>query len=305
MVTGSAGFIGRNLCFYLMKHGHTVVGVDAETDIVTARLDDVFAGAEVVFHLAAISSLPECQADPARAFQVNVVGTARVLEACRATKVRRVIFASTSAVYENSFLPDSGYEESATTMPDLVYAQTKLAAERLCDGHVRNFGMDIVTLRLFNVYGPGQNLTRKSPPFTAYVARELSAGRVPVLFSNSDARRDYVYVDDVCDMMLRCTEYRGTGLVHLFNVASGVGYTTIQLYATMAAAVGTGTIPVLREPGRFWSDYPTLLDMSQERVVQEVNKSSVGCAARAWRELGWVARTSIEVGISKMVESMR
>lgn len=308
VVTGAAGFIGSNLVRYLQARGHSVITMDKEIDIVSEDLSLWFDGAEVVFHLAAISSLPECQADPARAFQVNVVGTARVLEACRTAKVRRVVFASTSAVYENTNMRDSGYVETDLVDPDLVYSQTKLAAERLCRGYVDNFGLDVVVLRLFNVYGPGQDIGRKSPPLTAYVARELLAGRIPVVFSDRAIGRDYVCVDDACNMMLRCAEYEDHGLVprhRLFNVSSGLWHSATQLYDMVAGAVGSDVRPEFCAPGRFWQQYPSLETMSQERIAREVHKSSLGNSTRAWVDLGWRASMPIQTGIRKMVESMR
>lgn len=305
VVTGSEGFIGSSLTRYLQKRGHEVLGFDSDRDIRYAALEPLVRGADVVFHMAAMSSLPECQEDPLLAFAVNVGGTARVLEACRAARVRRVVFSSTSAVYENTQSNGTGFRETDPVDPDLVYAQTKLAAERLCVSYVLNYGMRVDVLRYFNVYGPGQNLVRRSPPFTAYVARELLAGKTPMLFSDGVSERDYVYVDDVCEANLLCAAQGQAKLGSVYNVASGTGYSTNELYDIVAAAVGSDVRPEFRVPELFWQQYPALRDMRQERIVREVNKRSVGCAARTYAELGWRPKVSVVDGVRNLVESMR
>jgi UDP-glucose 4-epimerase len=153
---------------------------------------------------------------------VNVAGVGNVLEAARRACVRRVIFSSTSAVYEKT--QSERFSESDEIRPDLIYACTKAAAEQLCDAFAVNYGMDIGICRFFNVYGPHQDVTRTSPPFTSYVARELVMNRSPKLFNNSDARRDYVHSDDVVELLTRMMLAEGSlgaeRLIPITNSAS-------------------------------------------------------------------------------------
>lgn len=306
-VTGAGGFIGWNLVHFLRGKDHEVLSIDIthlpSQDITACDLDLAFRKVDTVFHMAAISSLPECQSDPYKAFQVNVGGTARVLEAARWCNVRKVVFASTAAVYENS--PGSIYNEEKACEPDLIYAQTKLAAEELCLSYVRNYRMDITILRYFNVYGPGQNITRKSPPFTAYVIKELQAGRSPILHSNGLQRRDYVYVDDVNELNYICATHKDAR-GEIFNVSSGSDYSVRELYDLIAGALDREDIKATYAPAQdFWKAYPRLVGLEPSRLMQEVNKRCMGSTYKAKELLGWQAHTSIKDGIRKTVESYK
>jgi nucleoside-diphosphate-sugar epimerase len=203
---------------------------------------DVYDGVDCVFHFAGIAALPVCQSDPREAYAVNVAGTGAVLEAARRAGVRRVIFSSTSAVYERT--NSAALAEDAVVAPDLVYACTKHAAEALCRGFALNYGLDIVVTRFFNVFGPHQDVLRVSPPFTSYVARELVHDRSPVLFNRRpDVQRDYVHVSDVVELLLRMMRHDAHHAAEVFNVCSGVGHSVPELYDTFMLISGKSIEP--------------------------------------------------------------
>ena len=218
VITGGAGFIGSQLGNNLHKQGHEVILLDNmsfghEDNLIidgkkfgTFILDDIrnksifnhTKGADYVFHFAGIAPLPNCQENPYNASEINVAGTANVLEACRVNGVKRVIFASTSAIYENNYKFPSKEEDLVN--PDLIYATTKLQCEYLCHSFASSYGMEIVCLRFFNVYGPHQDFKRKQPPLIGYLIREFMLGNSPILHSNGEQKRDYVYIDDLINM---------------------------------------------------------------------------------------------------------
>ena len=174
VITGGAGFIGSQLGYCLEKKGHDVILVDdmsfgyednlvvnnhkigkfVKMDIRSKEIFGLFESADYVFHFAGISSLPVCQSNPSYAIDVNVAGTANVLEACRINNVKRVVFASTSAVYENNENYPSMEKDEVD--PDLIYSMSKLQAEMICKSYFKNYGLDVVILRYNNVYGPHQ-----------------------------------------------------------------------------------------------------------------------------------------------------
>ncbi len=200
LITGGAGFIGSQLGWKLLQDGHRVMLIDNMTfgnydnlikdgkkfpnfikdDIRNKSIKKYFKDVDFVFHLAGISSLPVCQEFPSYAIDVNVAGTANVLEIARRANVQRVIFSSTSAVYENNVnFPSS---EDQQVSPDLVYAVSKLQAETLCRSYIQNYGLEIAITRYYNVYGPHQDFKRKSPPMTGYIIKELMNNRRPRLY---------------------------------------------------------------------------------------------------------------------------
>jgi len=327
VITGGAGFIGSLLGKELIDEGHDITWMDdlsfgyleniqdktgsvptnfIQGDICTQDMKPLFEGADAVFHFAAISALPVCQSEPGRAFDVNVGGTAKVLEACRQVGVPKVVFASTSAIYENNTNFPCGEDDDVA--PSLIYAQTKLAAERLCRSFVDVYGMNVSMTRYYNVYGPHQDVRRKSPPFTAYVIRELLANRQQTLYSDGKQSRDYVHVQDVNRLNRPCVSHPAAK-GQVFNVASGRSYSVNELYGLIATAVGTNMVPEFKSAKSFWDAYPALYKaaypLQPEKLEAEVNKFSLGSTEKAERLIGWRTEISIEDGIRQTVERCR
>lgn len=326
VVTGAAGFIGSHLSRRLVAQGHDVhliddlshghlgnithegrvLGTFHQLDVRDVRVAEVFSDADAVFHLAAVSSLPMNQSNPRQAIDVNVSGTAHVLEMSRRRGVRRVIFASTSAIYENN--TTFPCREDDPVSPTLIYSLSKQQAELLCRAMCRTYGMDVVVTRYFNVYGPQQDLRRKSPAFVGYVIRELLNGRSPVLHSNGTQRRDYVHVDDVIAMNLMLMD-SPCAAGQTYNIASGHAWSVLEMYAMIAKAVGTNISPQFRPATRFWDAYPELFEppypIADSQLIEEVDKFTLGSNTKAQTDLGWIPRISIEEGLGRTVTEMR
>lgn len=322
LITGGAGFVGSQLGKHLHRMGHDIVLLDNMrfghldnllldgapfgrfhcADVRDRALERFFDGVDVVFHLAGIAALPVCQQDPGEAYDVNTGAVANVLEASRRAGVKRVIFSSTSAVYERT--ERELLSEDDPIAPDLVYACTKAAGEQVCDGFATNYGMDIVICRFFNVYGPHQDVTRTSPPFTSYVARELVMDRRPILFNDSDARRDYVHSDDVVDLLTRMMQAEGRFAADRFNVASGSGHSVPELFDLFRQASGKAIDPQFNPPQSYWDAYPVLFagdhPLSRERIGKEVFKTAIGNPAKTAERFGWRPRTEIGAGIASV-----
>ncbi|MDD3370314.1 MAG: NAD-dependent epimerase/dehydratase family protein [Alphaproteobacteria bacterium] len=326
VITGAAGFIGSQLAWELHSKGNEVVLIDdlsfgyesnllvdnkpfgrfVKKDVREPDLHEEFKGADCVFHLAAISALPVNQSEPARAISINVAGTANVLEAARREGVRRVVFAGTSAIYENN--AKFPCHEDDPVSPRLTYSLSKWQAEKLCESFSKIYGMEIAVTRYYNVYGPHQDIRRKSPPFVGYVVRELLNNRAPVLHSNGEQRRDYVFLRDVNRINIACmTEDSAKGEV--FNVASGKAYSVNEMYDCIAKIVGTNIKPVFVPAARFWDQYPDLFQgnnpMDPHILEKEVEKFTLGATEKAERLLGWKAETPLEDGLRETVEYTR
>ena len=192
LITGGAGFIGSELGKFLVTQGHNVKILDnleygykdnfedneilknnfIKADIRNNDFEKYLKDVDVLYHFAGISALPECESNPYKAFDVNTSGVANVLNACRNSEVKKIIFASTSAVYENNCHNDY-HKETDIVCPNLIYATSKYCAEQICKSYAQNYDMDIIICRFFNVFGPHQDFRRKYPPFTSYIIKML------------------------------------------------------------------------------------------------------------------------------------
>ena len=325
LITGGAGFIGSQLGAHFRALGHRVIIIDNMSygkednlrinnewvydkfildDIRSEKMPQYCQDADVVIHLAGIAPLPDCQLSPVFAYDNNVVGTLNVLEACRKENVKKVIFSSTSAVYENcTEYPLS--EEGPKEPPDLIYSMSKRNCELLCSSYVENYNMDIVTLRFFNVYGPHQDFKRKQPPLMGYITKCLIDDVTPIFYSNGHQKRDYVYVDDVIgmiDTILSRNDISG----ETFNVCTNKAYSVREIYDIYQNAFDKSLSPKFNDSTKFWDKYPQLFEgqypLSKNRLIKEVDKYSLGSYNKAKRLLDWEPKISLEVGIKNCVE---
>jgi UDP-glucose 4-epimerase len=235
LITGAAGFLGSSLANHLAREGHQVRGLDDLStgdpqalgpDVHFTRGDvsdrpklwTLLQEVDVVYHLAARVSVPESILYPRDYNTVNVGGTVALMEAMRDVGVRRVVLASSGAVYG-----DQGEQplfESATPNPRSPYAVSKLAAEYYVRTIGSLWGIETVSLRIFNAYGPGQHLPASHPPVVPYFLRQALRAGTLVVHGDGGQTRDYVYVDDVVSAMVAAsTAPKISGRV--INVGSG------------------------------------------------------------------------------------
>lgn len=325
LITGGAGFIGSELGKFLLANGHNVKLLDnleygyrdnfedneilknnfILADVRDAEFGKYLDGIDVVYHFAGISALPECESHPYKAYDVNTAATANVLNAVRRSNVKRVIFASTSAIYENN---PSGeiHQETDEVHPNLVYATTKYCAEQICKSFAQNYGMDIVICRFFNVFGPHQDFKRKYPPFTSFLIREVLAGRRPTIYNTSDCKRDYIYVYDLMQYLYRMATSENEYHADIFNLSTGNAYSAMEIAETIYSALGKTFEYDTGEPLKFWDKYEELFNarynLKKERVKQEVFKHCIGNGEKVRKEFNYVAQTDLLDGLKEIIE---
>lgn len=296
LLTGCMGFIGSNLTGKLLLAGHRVIGVDnlsnpsiGPTDRMKAEAGEAWANfkffkedirnydgiysimmherVNAVVHLAAIGSVPFSFSQPIDFYEVNCAGFATVLQTARDCGIRRVVFASSSSVYGNA--PDATRVEGLEGYPTSPYAISKVQNEM----HARVWGlvnkMELIGLRFFNVYGPGQRFDSK---FSAVIPQWINAQKIRVC---GNTVRDFTYVDDVCMAVRLSLEGAGHGFV--VNVGAGYG-TSLRELSEMIS------------DGREIESAP----MRMGDVEQ-----SVACTKYAKERLGFVAQTTLAEGLNK------
>lgn len=263
LVTGGAGFIGSNLVHRLCAAGHRVVVVDDLSNSSVANvagldiefieasiLDRVALGkaatdADTIVHLAALGSIPRSLSAPLRSHEVNATGTLEVLETARGTG-SHVILASSSSVYGS--VPQQPRVETLPVRPMSPYAASKLSAESYAMAYAANFGLRVLTLRLFNVYGPRQSVGH---PYAAAIPIFIDAvltGRPIAVFGSGQQTRDFTYVDDVVDVLVDAAEGRvvNDGPV---NLGFGNAASVTDVIDTIGQIMGT-TLSVEHRPPR-------------------------------------------------------
>jgi UDP-glucose 4-epimerase len=295
LVTGGCGFVGSALVRRLLAESCEVVVVDdlsrgsrenfgpdqdrvrvIEQDV-TSSLGRIFSSfqPEAVFHLAALHFIPECDADPTRCLRVNVDGTRSVLEAAAGLRgPLSLVLASSAAVYAPADGAHREQEDSLGTVD--VYGYSKRWAEELAAGFAARTGTGVGIARLFNVFGPGET----NAHFIPSLISQMKAGK-SVRLGNLSSKRDYVFVDDVADALLRLARYGGDGQSTTVNVGSGRAYAGHEVVEALAGLAEAGVAPVI-DPSRLRPvDRPVLL--ADPTLAQKL--------------LDWTPRTSLIDGL--------
>lgn len=267
LVTGGGGFIGSHIVERLLNDGHDVRVLDnfatgrrenlvpfadavdlVEGDIQSyERVHTAVRDCEVVFHQAALPSVPRSVQDPLTSNAVNVIGTLNVLLAARDSGVRRVVYASSSSVYgANPALPK---REDLPTLPISPYAVAKLAAESYCRSFTEVYKLETVALRYFNVFGPRQDPLSQYAAVVPRFITKLLGGETPVIFGDGEQSRDFTPVANVVAANLCAASAQGEGVIgHAFNAACGDRYTLNHIFAQIRELVGGDVEPTYEPP---------------------------------------------------------
>ena len=256
LVTGVAGFIGRSIAAELLKRGETVRGIDSfftgkpanlagleamefmEGDLADpAACAQACAGVEIVFHEAALASVPRSVADPV-ATNVNCVdATLNLLVAARQAGVRRVVYAGSSSVYGDS--PTLPKREEMLPNPISPYAVAKLAGEHYMRVFSRVYGLETVTLRYFNVFGPYQDPTSHYSGVLAIFCRRMLAGEQPTIYGDGEQSRDFTYIDNVVHANLLAAAAPAAKVSgQMMNAATGTRITLNETFGILRELTG-------------------------------------------------------------------
>ena len=279
LVTGGAGFIGSSIVRRLVARGDAVRLLDnfssgrrenlsglRDVEIIEADIRDelrlkwAFQGVSIVFHQAAIASVPRSVEDPVTANEVNLTGTLKVLQAARHAGARRVIYASSSSAYGDE--PTFPKVESMLPSPLSPYAAAKVAGELYCHAFYRIYGLETVSLRYFNVFGPRQDPRSE---YAAVIPRFVTAalrGEPAVIHGDGEQTRDFCFVEDVVTANLLAAGVDGKAAAgRVFNIASGQATSLIGVLHHLEGILGRA-IGRQHEPPRVGDVRHSLADIS-------------------------------------------
>ena len=303
LVTGGAGFIGSHLSEELVRRGHRVRVVDSLITGKRHNLDHIsgveflqgdladmdvavraVAGCDYVLHQAAIPSVPRSVKDPVTSNRANVDATLNVLVAARDAGVKRLVFAGSSSAYGNT--PTLPKHEAMPSNPLSPYALQKVVGEQYLQMFTRLYGLETVSIRYFNVFGPRQDPSSPYSGVISVFATALIDGRSPKIYGDGEQTRDFTYVANVVDGVLRACEAPGAS-GEVINVATGGRISLNRLFQEMRAIIGADVEPEYVEPR------------------QGDVRDSQADITRAREILGYAPSVSFEEGLQRTIEWYR
>jgi nucleoside-diphosphate-sugar epimerase len=308
LVTGGAGFIGSHLAEELVGRGQRVRVVDSlitgkrhnlqhlpsvefiEGDLSEPALAErAVEGIDYVLHQAAIPSVPRSVKDPVTSNRANIDASLNVLVAARDARVKRVVYAGSSSAYGDT--PTLPKREDMPPSPLSPYALQKLVAEQYCQMFTRLYGLETVTIRYFNVFGPRQDPGSPYSGVISLFSTALLEGRQPVIYGDGEQTRDFTYVANVVDGVLRaCEAPHASGEV--INVATGGRISLNELLKTMNRIVGTSLDAIYKEP-RHGDVRDSQADISKAKRLLGY-EPSVGLEDGLRRTLDWCRTPALQ-----------
>jgi UDP-glucose 4-epimerase len=303
LITGIAGFIGSNLARELIRRGESVRGFDnfetgkrenlsglersiefREIDLLdSVAVSEMCQGADYILHQAALASVPRSVADPLKSHRSNIDGTLNLLLAARDAKVKRVVYAASSAAYGDT--PTLPKQESMPSNPISPYAVQKLTGEFYLSSFYSVYGLETVSLRYFNIFGPHQDPSSQYSGVLARFISQMLAGEACTIFGDGEQSRDFTYVDNAVNAnLLACAAPAEKVCGKVFNVATGTRYSLNETFRILAGIIG-------------YTDKPRYAETRTGDV-----KHSLADISRAKEAFGYDPAVSFEEGLRRTVE---
>jgi nucleoside-diphosphate-sugar epimerase len=305
LVTGGAGFIGSHLAEALTGRGHAVRVVDnlvggrraniehlSGVEFIEGDLADmptalrVVQGMDYVLHQAAIPSVPRSVQDPVTSNRANVTGTLNILVAARDARIKRLVYAGSSSAYGNA--PTLPKHEDMPASPLSPYALQKVVGEQYCRLFTQLYGLETVSIRYFNVFGPRQDPGSPYSGVISLFSTALLEGRQPIIFGDGEQTRDFTYVSNVVDGVLRACEAPSVA-GETINVATGGRISLNELLRVMKGIVGSSLQPLYQQT-RAGDVKDSQADISKARALLGY-EPRVGLEEGLRHTLDWFRRT--------------
>lgn len=325
LITGAAGGIGSSLGYSLYKLGHKLTLIDSfrngykenlfiddhsfgmfyELDIRNTNLKKFLTNQfDCIIHLAAVTALPDCEINSTECIDINTTGTLNIINYAKDIECPHIIFASTSAVYENN--TEQIFTEDLLVSPSLLYSSSKKMAEDLCISAIKNYGINISILRFFNVFGPRQDIHRKNPPLVNYIVKQIKQNESPVFHGTGMQKRDYIHINDVISFINLALQKKPSGI---YNVCSGELLSVNDIFHYIAEEYDFLKPAKYRDASMLWDTYPNLFEgkysLNKMIVSKETNKYCKGSFQKAFADIGWKPNNDLKTLIKKVAKQIK
>ncbi len=282
LVTGSSGFVGKNLVEELKRQGAEVLTladhdgrrIDICDQKRVIQIINEIRNIDIVYHLAAISSVPFSIGNPRETYDVNVLGTLNMLELCRSCNADKIVFASSYLYGSPQYMP---IDENHPLQPTNPYARSKMLGEELCRAYNADFGVKCVILRSFNIYGEGQNENFLIP----MILSQLRYKKIKL--KDSKPKRDFIYISDIIDAFIKSAMFGGS--FEVFNIGYGKSYSVEEVVDEIIRLYGENV----------------KVEYSGERRKHEV-MDTVADIRKAKELMGWTPSVSLSEGLQRTME---
>ena len=277
LVTGSSGFVGKNLVVELKRHNVEVINLtDPEGNRIDVRdwqkIKEI-ADIDMVYHLAAITYVPFSFENPRETYDVNVLGTLNILELCRLRNVEKIVFVSSYVYGQPRYLP---IDEEHPVQPTNPYMRSKVFGEELCRAYNNDFGIKCIILRPFNIYGVGQSGDFLIPS----IISQLQDGKV--ILKDPEPKRDYIFISDLISALIKVEKFnRG---FEIFNIGYGKSYSVKEIVELIVQLNGK----------------EVKINYKNERRKNEI-MDVVADIRKAKEKLGWEPKININDGLKRCV----
>lgn len=285
LVTGSSGFVGKNLVEELKRQDAEVLTladhdgrrIDIRDQQRVMRIINKIRNIDIVYHLAAITSVPFSFENPRETYDVNVLGTLNILELCRSCNADKIVFASSYVYGQPQYLP---IDEKHPLQPTNPYARSKILGEELCRAYNTDFGVKCIILRPFNIYGVGQNKNFLIPSIIAQLRYEK------IELKDPEPKRDFIYISDIIEAYINAVEFKGD--FEVFNIGYGKSYSVKEIIDKIVYLYGKDV----------------KVKYSGERRKNEI-MDTIANIKKAKEKLGWKPRVEIDKGLSNILNDLR
>ena len=281
LVTGSSGFVGKNLVEELKRQDAEVLTltdhngrrIDIRDSKRVTEIINEIRNIDIVYHLAAITSVPFSFENPRETYDVNVLGTLNILELCRSCNADKIVFASSYVYGQPQYLP---IDEKHPLQPANPYARSKILGEELCRAYNTDFGLKCIILRPFNIYGVGQGKNFLIPSIIA----QLRYGKIEL--KDPEPKRDFIYISDVIEAYIKVGEFKGN--FDVFNIGYGKSYSVKEIVDKIIRLYGKDV----------------KVKYSGERRKNEI-MDTVADIKKAKEKLDWKPGVEIDSGLSNLL----
>jgi UDP-glucose 4-epimerase len=282
LVTGSNGFIGRNLVEELKKCTTDVVALTYPNgnriDIRDWKRIKEMEDIHMVYHLAAITQVPFSFENPREVYAVNVLGTLNILELCRLHDIKKIVFASSYVYGQPRYLP---IDEKHPVQPTNPYARSKVMGEDLCKAYYEDYGLKCIILRAFNIYGEDQSENFLIPSILKQLVKD------EIELNNPEPKRDFIYIKDAISAYVKAGEYDGSGF-EIFNIGSGRSYSVDEIVRKLIDSSGRNVA----------------VTYQNKRRKNEI-MNTISDYRKAKEKLCWEASVSIDEGLKITLENYK